>query len=867
MFTLLLAVPGLAQIDSIIAQISNSPAETYAGGISGDGRFIVFESYGDVATVNPRNKDGNLEIFLFDYAQRQIFQLTDTKSVLFNTALPGFFSNVRIAIVNTRPVISNDGRWIAFSSNATASTPSAPDSTNPGSFDGNIYTAPTPTPSPTPTPTGSPSPTPTGSPTPTPTPPANPLSQDANLEMWLYEIPAYAPVSDLSAGDEIPFTDLSGGNFIRVTNTLPSQLPRPGTQTTGPYVADDNHDASISDDGNVIAFASTRDLVAGGNTFPAEDNDEIFTYVRSAGVISQVTRTPRGPISNPIYNKNPTISGNGQRVVFASTGDNPIIGMTGGNNPLSSRNEEIFFCNLDALGAPTGIKKQVTTTTPTNPGDLVNILDLGRRMSRDGRYIAFDSYADLANENNGTNYTSFATYLYDTTNNTFRRILARSDADSAATGGDIQRYPGFTNYSMSGAPETLVLETRMNIKPDGTVATTASDGLNPSVFRQAQVYSFPINEPPQTARFTRLANFPTPSGVLVSVQLLPSNSAKRMTFNIGFTEFGTGNLDGQPEVYYLLTPDFEREAPVVTALATGASRMPVDQAPVPSPTPTPSPTPPGTPTPTPTPTPSPIPTPTPSPSPTASPTGTPTPTPTPQTPPSVPGISPGMLTIMNFQAGDDRPVIARSAIGSINRRPSLPFELSGVSVTINGVACGLKEVSQRRIEFVAPEFLNNAPRGTIYPLVIYNNGTVMRDWVRIVPGQPDIFNREGLIGPGGRAKMFNVTNRVWRTEPFVIRTVKVKGNRLVPSRIRIYATGIANAQAPFIFLRIGDITIAGAQVVTTATLIEPGVYALDFDLPESLAGAGDKPVIITINVDGVNYTSRLDDTAARTFIL
>ena len=153
--------------------------------------------------------------------------------------------------------------------------------------------------------------------------------------------------------------------------------------------------------------------------------------------MNQVTKTPRGPISNPIYCKNPTISGNGARVAFASTGDNPIVGMTGGNNPLASRNEEIFYSDLDGTGAPIGTKKQVTTTTSTNLGDPVNILDLGRRMSRDGRYIAFDSYADLANENSGTNYKSFATYLYDTTTSTFRRICARSDADTAATGGDV----------------------------------------------------------------------------------------------------------------------------------------------------------------------------------------------------------------------------------------------------------------------------------------------------------------------------------------------------------------------------------------------------------------------------------------------
>jgi hypothetical protein len=82
----------------------------------------------------------------------------------------------------------------------------------------------------------------------------------------------------------------------------------------------------------------------------------------------------------------------------------------------------------------------------------------------------------------GTNYTSFATYLFDSqapAATAFRRVLPRSDADSAAPGGDGPRFPGFTDTNASGVPSTLVFETRMNIKADGTVATTASEGLNP----------------------------------------------------------------------------------------------------------------------------------------------------------------------------------------------------------------------------------------------------------------------------------------------------------------------------------------------------------------------------------------------------
>ena len=130
----IMSVAAFGQADSVIAQVSNANAESFAGSISGDGRFIVFESKGNIATENPRNEDGNTEIFLFDYAQRRIYQITDTKSVLFDPSQPAtLFFNVRVEIVNTRPVISNDGKWIAFSSNATTSRPAAPDSTNPGS--------------------------------------------------------------------------------------------------------------------------------------------------------------------------------------------------------------------------------------------------------------------------------------------------------------------------------------------------------------------------------------------------------------------------------------------------------------------------------------------------------------------------------------------------------------------------------------------------------------------------------------------------------------------------------------------------------------------------------------------------------------
>ncbi len=872
-----------AQVDSVIGQLSVSNAESFAGGMSGNGRFVVFESRGDLATENPRNSDNNIEIFLFDYAQRRIFQITDTKSVVRDPALGTTFNNIRVEIVNTRPVISNDGRWIAFSSNATIAYPGdglthppVISSTNPGSFDGNAFTSPTPTPSPSPSPSA--------------TPGDNPLTIDGNLEMWLYQIPTVAPVADLSLGDEIPLTNLAGGTFIRVTNTLPSQYPRAGTATSGAFIADDNHDASISDDGSSIAFVSTRDLVpCVGNSLTLNvDNDEIFTFRRDGTVpctgaitgeigVRQVTNTPRGQISNPIYNKYPTISGNGSRVAFASTGDGPIDGMVPGGNPLASRNEEIFYADL-VNGGPTSTsaKVQVTTTTPTHLGDPVNILSIGRRMSRNGRYIAFDSYADLGTTPAGPNRTSFALYVYDTQPPTpipanyspFSQVGLRSDADAGAAGGDVIHYPGFTDTDASGSPSTLVLETRMNIKPDGTIPTVPEDGLNNSPQRQAQIYSYPINVPvtvpPTPAIFTRLTRLPVPTSFIASTQVLASNSIKRVAFNLALSELGLGNPDRQSEVYYMITPTAPNKAVLNANFATGASGLPVSQTAIPSPSPTPTPT--ATPTPSPTPTPTPSPTPTPTGSPTPTPTPTPVPTPTPLTPDAVFGLSPGMRAILNYPDGFE--VTPRTGVGSLKRSFTLPIELSGISVTINGAACGLKSVSRNRIEFVLPPELIAAVAGTAYPLVVINNGSAFTTSVTLVPTRPDIFNVEGIAGPGGRTKVFNVTNRVFTTEPFTVTTRRIRPFGRVPSRLRVYVTGVQNvviSNNPTI--RIGSFTNVLVPIVSDAVLVEPGVYTIDFTLPPEANGGGDQPIILTIMIGGVTFSSRLDDTATRFRIL
>src|SRR3989441_7271697 len=82
-FSYALGQTASATPDPFVTQLTSSPAgfNSFAGDITANGRFVVFESNGDVATQNRNNADGNREIFLIDYAQRRIFQLTNTKNV------------------------------------------------------------------------------------------------------------------------------------------------------------------------------------------------------------------------------------------------------------------------------------------------------------------------------------------------------------------------------------------------------------------------------------------------------------------------------------------------------------------------------------------------------------------------------------------------------------------------------------------------------------------------------------------------------------------------------------------------------------------------------------------------------------------
>ncbi|HYN86317.1 MAG TPA: hypothetical protein VER32_13800, partial [Pyrinomonadaceae bacterium] len=787
--SLILQITNTVTLPSFSPSPSPSPTPTpparnsFAGDTSGNGRFVVMESTGDISTersATRNNVDGNVEIFLFDYAQRRIFQITNTKHALKDAAgNPSDPNNVDVEVRNLRPTMSRDGRFIVFSSNAYSDAAPA---LSPLNFDGNGNKAA--------------------------------LQADGNMEIFAYQIPAVAD-ANLSEGGEVTFVDLAAGTMTRVTNTPASRLPAPGTSTVAPFIADDNRAPAVNDDASFIAFISTRNITNLGGASNADANPEVFVYNRTSPSFVQVTVTS----GLFVFNDNPSLSGPGTLIAFFSTAD---INST--EAAANRGNGEIYLADFN--GSAASNVRPLTQTPRSTNGDPVIILSPGRRMSRNGQFVAFETIASFNSNGtvNGALQNTLAAYVVNTSTGTFTQVVARPPTGQIA---DVLHFPTFTGDSAS-----VVFASSLNFRATTgeVLAENSTEGLNPGTpsSRLTQIFAVPVpsgTSPP--ANYQKLTRLP---GAFEGVQPRPSDTLRRMSFSIARTELGGGNADFSFEAYYLLVPQATGEQTGAVNFFTGASERPV-VAPSPSPT-----------------------------------------------PPAAGGLAPGMLSIARSAlvlAPASREVDENNA-DEATRRPPLPVELNGVTVSVSGAAAGLYFVSANQINFVVPVGLVPSGANTSVPVVINNNGTVIRSTVNIHPASPDIFTSTN--GAGGRAAVLNVTNPCVAAtgEPFTVTTTRPAGGvctatttEQAPTELLIVLTGVRNITSPAnVSVTIGTTVIQGtANADSPIRSVGPSRTA-GFDqivvrLPATLAGAGDVPVVVTITTTAGTFTSRPADTAPR----
>ena len=631
------------------------------------------------------------------------------------------------------------------------------------------------------------------------------LAQDANTELWIYRLPAVSDV-DLTLGADLALQDLTTGTFTQITNTPASRLPTPGapaTTTSGaksPFFADDNREPAISDNGNIIAFISTRNLVPGvGN---ADANPELYFYNVGTGTLSQGTNTTDAtPGIGFTFQSNPSLSADGSVVSFASSAN-----LAANNADL---NAEVFIAAFNG-GSISNIR-QVTRTL--NGANNTNVLSPGRRLSRDGGFIAFESLTTDPKANTAPAATAIlGTFVYTVATDTFIEIGPRATSFT-----DITHFPTFTDYNSSLTPQSVVFTSALNFRANGTFPPEAQDseGLNPQ--RKAQLFLTAI--PASTTQsFVRLTN--VPANFLFGGMLpVASETRTRTAFLLGGGDLGGGNGDSSLELFYLLSPQATAQSAATLSFFTGASNMPVAAA-----TPLPSPA--------------------------------PSPTPVPSPAPGAPiGVAPGELTIVRSSialAPSNAlacPTPSNICASETLRSPALPIELNGVSVSVNGGAAGLYFVgnAEKQINFVVPPGAAVGLANVVITIV----DTQLRGLVQVVAGQPDIFSSTG--DANGRAL---ATNAVTGTsEPFSVTT---NGN---PTVIQLTVTGVRFAARAEITVTVGTTVISGDGIVSVQPNREMhGFDFINFALPAGLAGAGDVPIQVTF-ARGIQTVSRPVATA------
>ena len=243
---------------------------------------IVFESNADlVPTVG--NADGNTEIFMFDTAAATFTRITDTVGAINNAP------SMTDETLNAQPLV-------VFSSTANLTGNNADG--NPEIFLYNIVT---------------------GTFTQVTNTAGGAINDNPVIDAGGRKI-VLESNADLTAGNadnntEMFLFDIFTGAFTQITNT------------TG---ATRNRNAAI--DGTTatrVTFTSDGDLVVGRN---ADLNDEIFLFVTTTGLLSQITGSLAGGSDNSSMN------GTGTLMVFESNSD-----LVPGGNPEA--NSEIFMAN------------------------------------------------------------------------------------------------------------------------------------------------------------------------------------------------------------------------------------------------------------------------------------------------------------------------------------------------------------------------------------------------------------------------------------------------------------------------------------------------------------------------------------------
>jgi Tol biopolymer transport system component len=177
---------------------------------------------------------------------------------------------------------------------------------------------------------------------------------------------------------------LNGTNEIVSVSTTGIQQSVPGTSTG----------SAVSPDGRFVVFESDASNLVQGDTNGQED---IFIRDRQAGTTERVSVASSGKQAN-LYSAYPSVSDDGRFIAFESAASNLVPGDTNGVSDVFVRDRLTGITERVSVG-PGGVQADLTSRRPS--------------MSADGRFVAFYSLASNLIAGNASTYVHVDVFVHD----------------------------------------------------------------------------------------------------------------------------------------------------------------------------------------------------------------------------------------------------------------------------------------------------------------------------------------------------------------------------------------------------------------------------------------------------------------------
>ena len=483
---------------SVSAGGAQANSNSFVSTLTSDGRYIAFESL--ASNLVSTNTNGKSQIYIKDTSTGGIQLISMNGS--------GVAGNAN----SVEPSISGDGRYVAFTSDATNLI------ANDGNglrdvfiFDRNSSSIMRVSPSGV---------EPNGiSHMPY-------LSRDGKY-LVISSLATNFAVNDTNSFRDIFLYQLSSGILKRIN-----------TSATGEQANSDSFASGISSDGNYVAFVSSA-----SNLAPNDSNSvyDIFLFDNTTGKNELISVASNGTLGNNVSTW-PSVSDDGRIVAYISLATNLVTGDTNGKYDVFMRDRKF---------------STTTRISVDSTGNQANEFSWHPFVSGNGRYLVFWSFASnlIANDNNGQGDI----FIHDRIKNTLERInvdTTGSEANSltdrslgVSHDGLIVSFNSFASNlvvgdsNLSSDVYTRLRDAPLNTVPIANAGTAQSQECTAGSATFQLDGSASVDADEDVLSYTWAGDFGSISGVNPSLSLPLGLHTTTLTVNDGHGGSASANVD------------------------------------------------------------------------------------------------------------------------------------------------------------------------------------------------------------------------------------------------------------------------------------------------------------------------------------